>query len=255
MLRKLVIGVVIANLMLVLGGVITSNKSGELRFAEAQQNSTGPITVSAVVPEFLELNAKLYKMKADGSDIDWDAGTQTTINFGTLKEVTNPDGSFAYLASNTTYAMVMYPVSSGRPYFITQIGTPLTGPGTPIDVAFVVSPDYQGKDILGGVQQGTCPGALGAPKSAAIGTNTIYTSDAQGKTKAIRAYLAVTGPDKNKEIANYSKGYDTSGNPVGTKQYYYDGNNSSNPGPWKPVTKEQKPGSYSGSVTFTLNLS
>ncbi|MDD5617883.1 MAG: hypothetical protein PHG69_02210, partial [Candidatus Omnitrophica bacterium] len=223
----------------------------------ALANGTAQFGVGAVAPQFLEINAILRTVEFNGTgyDINW-ASTPTSLNFGTLVPVVNNvTGEFYYMTGSNAYAVVMYPVTSGRAYKIVQTGSDLSdGAGhTIVPGAYVMTPDYQYADTLGGVAQGAMPAgaSLAAPQSAVdtgIG-NDVYTSNTAGTSKAIRAFMAITGPDADGNIRNYSQGHNGATG-VGTAQYYQQGT----VGDWDPVTQDQYPASYSGSVTFTLNL-
>ena len=250
MLRKLIAGTIVVNFVFMLASVLTTS---DLRTSGlALANTTATFGVGAVVPQFLEINADLYQLD-DNGDIDWQSNPGS-LDFGTLQEVTNASGALLYMAGENAYAVVMYPITSGHQYELAQTGTPLTnGAGDTIpNGAYVMTPDYQELDTMGGVAQGAMPGGayLSPPISAVGNINPIYTSDTIGITVAVRSFLAITGPDVNGNIMNYAQGHngDTG---VGTAQYYH-GNGVT--GNWEPVTQSQPDGSYSGSVTYTLNL-
>lgn len=251
MLRKLIAGVIVVNFVFMLVSALTTS---DLMTSEvAIADNTATFGVGAIVPDFLEINAVLHELDDDG-EIIWTSNPQS-LNFGTLQPVMN-ETTVWFMESENAYAVVAYPVSSGRAYQLGETGTMLTnGAGDTIpDGAYVMTPDYQYLDEMGGGQQGAMPaGAYLSPPDSAVGINrVVYTSDASGTGKAIRAYLSIRGPDENGEIKNYREGHD-GGTGVGQEQFYYD---PSNPGAsnWEPVTQSQSGGSYSGSVTFTLNL-
>lgn len=257
MLRKLIVGVIVANFVFMLVGVLTTFDRNQSGIAVAAGNNTASFGVGASVPQFLEVNAVLrtvtYNTTTGVYDIDWNS-SPSSLDFGTLAEVNNTaTGAFYYMAGANGYAVVMYPVSSGRAFTIQETGTVLTNGGgaTIPSAAYVMTPDYQTQDLLGTVAQGSMPAgaSLATPRSAVGTSSTVYTSDASGTAKAVRAFLAITGPDSSGYIRNYAQGHNGSAG-VGAAQYYQ-GNGQNN---WQPVTKNQPSGSYTGSVTFTVNL-
>ena len=212
--------------------------------------------VSAVMPQWLEINAILKTVDLDPLsgiyDINWNSNP-ASVDFGTLVPVTGPQGQFYYMTGTTAYAVIMYPATSGRAYKLNETGTNLTSAGgnTIVPEAYVMTHDYQWLDTIGSQQQGQMPAgaSLAFPQSTVGNNKLVYTSDAAGTTKAIRSFLAITGPDTNGNIMNYSQGHNGAAG-QGTAQYYQ-GNGQNN---WLPVTMNQAAGTYTGSVTFTLNL-
>ena len=251
MLRKLIIIVVVVNFMFMLAGVLTTFDQGNRGIAVADNVANFGVGVN--VPSFLEINADLYELDEEGL-IDWESNPGS-LNFGSLVEVRN-ETTVWFMAGENAYAVVMFPVSSGRGYEITQTGTALTnGGGDAIpEGAYVMNPSYQYEDELGEEPQGAMPGgAFCSPPVSAVGNaNPVYTSDGDGTAKAIRTFLSITGPDENEEIKNYAGGYNGDQG-VGDEQFYYDPANP-NASDWEPVTQSQPGGEYSGSVTYTLNL-
>lgn len=253
MLKKLIIGIIMVNFVFMLVGVLTTIERTDNGIAVAANTAT--FGVGATVPSYLEINAILrtvaYNATTSSYDIDW-GSSPSSLDFGTLVEVNNAQGVFSHMAGANAYAVVMYPTTAGRAYTILEEGGTLqNGSGDTIpNAAYVMTPDYQQLDTLGGVAQGAMPfGASLASPQSAVGTRTVYTSDTNGGTRAIRAFLAITGPDSSGNIMNYSQGHNA-GTGVGTAQYYQQGE----VGSWQPVTRDQPSGSYSGSVTFTVNL-
>ncbi|MDD5291879.1 MAG: hypothetical protein PHY46_01665 [Candidatus Omnitrophica bacterium] len=254
MLKKLMVSIVVVSFVLMLAGPLTNYDRTETTATAADNVAT--FSVDASIPQYLEINAILRTVEYDTElatyDINWDS-SPSSLDFGTLVEVEDENGDFSYMAGANTYAVVMYPITSGRSYSIVQSGGVLQdAQGNTIpNAAYVMTPDYQNQDLLGTAAQGAMPigASLAAPQSAVGNNHTVYTSDANGTAKVIRAFLAITGPDANGNIMNYTRGHsgDTG---VGIAQYYH-GNGKTN---WSPVTKNQPSGSYSGSVTFTVNL-
>jgi len=254
MLKKLIASITIASFVFMLAGPLTNSDRIETTATAADNVAT--FTVDASVPQYLEINAILRTVEYDSQlgeyDINWDS-SPSSLSFGTLVEVEDDNGDFSYMAGSNAYAVVMYPITSGRAYTIVQTGSVLQDSQGNIipNAAYVMKPDYQNQDLLGTAQQGSMPtgASLAAPQSAVGNNHAVYTSDASGTAKVIRAFLAITGPDANGNIMNYSRGHSGSSG-VGVAQYYH-GNGQTN---WSPVTKNQPSGSYSGSVTFTINL-
>jgi len=244
MLRKLIVVAIVANFLIIMGSVFTSI-DWRTNGSAIADNTTAIYSVGANVPEFLEINALLMPLDANG-DPDWNH-TASSIDFGTLEPI-YVNGSLSHLMGHDAYAAVMFPVTSGRRYQLVQSGTALegglSGNSTIPDGAYVMIPDYVAEDRIGNVTQGAFPtGATLHPPVSAVGVNhPIYTSNPAGTTKAIRAYLAIPSPDP--DIRNYSRG-SQGGQGQGSAQIY-DG--------WQPVTTNQESGDYDGSVTFTLNL-
>jgi hypothetical protein len=255
MLRKLIITTIVVNFVFMLAGVLTTFDRSNMGIALA--NNTASFGTGATVPQFLEINAILRTVEWNATtgiyDINWQS-SPNSLNYGTLVQVNYTNGQFAYMAGDMAYAIIMYPITSGMPYDVKQSGTILSdGQGHTIpNAAYVMTPDYQGQDTIGGQQQGNMPNgaSLAAPQSAVGNNHLVYTSDNDGTSKAVRAFLGIVGPDVNGNIRNYAQGYDINGNPQGAAQYYQ-GNGQNN---WTPVTQNQPAGQYSGSVTVTVNL-
>lgn len=260
MLRKLIITAIVGNFVFMLVSVLVP-VGGWIKYAAIADNETSKTYVtSTFVPEFLQLNAQLWKMKPDGSDIDWSAGNQMSFDIGNLTEKTGAGG----LWGENSYAAIFVPATSGRKYKVTWTGMPFTGPNGAMigaigdnntklaEDAFLVIPDYQSQDLYipdkPETEQGKCPGIVGAPDRV-VTPGTVYTSDSGGLGRILRAYIGVTGnPDGT--WTSYTKGHiGKDPDPKGTNKPY-------NPGTtWDVVTQNSPSGTYtSGSVTFTLEL-
>jgi len=245
MIKKLIVLVMTVSFVFMLGGGLNTSNIKLSDIAKA--DTTVGWDVSAVVPSGLEITGSLFLLKSIAGvvDIDWDS-SPTSVDFGTLVPVTNVDDEFLYMSGANAYAAVLVASTSGKKYSITQTGSDITSGGDKIPAgAYILSPDYQEKDVLGTSEQGACPGIVAAPKSAVGADQFIYTSDLAGKAKLIRAFLSIGGPDANGEIANYSQGHNGATG-IGAKQLYED--------TWEPVTGDQPAGTYSATISFTVNL-
>lgn len=181
----------------------------------------------------------------------WGGATFTTspfnVDFGTLAPVSDNQGNVLYMEGAYWYSVMLIANTSGQAYHIAYQGAQTTG-GLP-DSAVLMMPDYSEADILGvapfTVVQGPMPASafLGSPTSA-FGTGTVYTSEAAGSGRIIRAYFTISGPPAGAQYPfNYSRGYTSAGAGVGVQQLYT---------AWQPITPNQSPGVYSGTFTFTL---
>jgi len=260
MLRKLIVGTIVVNFVFMLAGVLTTFDHNS-NIGVALANTTATFGTGAQVDQFLAINAVLKTVEWNSTsgkyDINWNTNPGS-LNYGTLVPVTNNQtGEFYYMAGANAYAVIMYPVSNaGSVYYLKQSGTVLQSAGgaTIPDAAYVMTPDYQNLDQINGQNQGEMPGnaALAGPQSAVGNNHLIYTSDAAGSTRAVRAFLAITGPNEQGYIRNWSKGYNSSNpNPDGQWNWYHGGGGQNN---WQPVLQSQPAGQYSGSVTVTVNL-
>ncbi|MFC1646410.1 hypothetical protein ACFL2Y_04460 [Candidatus Omnitrophota bacterium] len=252
MLRKLIIGAIVANFVFMLLGVITT--TDDFLTPSFANETSFTTSASANVPDILQLvSVGLRRIDASLNITDpWaEVGTSaaTSLNFGELVY----ESEFGALRNEFYYVQVMIPVSSGRAFTISQYGDALSGPGTFPNNRFVITPDYAGKDEfkIGDdfeAQEDMPSGAYLASPTTAVGDKVIYTSDSEGTTCIIRGVLSIPmEPAGSDEFPfNYSRGTDKDGNPDGTKQYY---------GGWEQLKPgDVPPGDYSGSVTFTLNL-
>ena len=254
MFRKLIVGAIVVNFLFMLAGVIAPT-AAKFRDSALAGNTTAEYLASCTVEEQLEINANLYKMLPDGSDIDWDSPA-TELDFGTLEPVVDENDTILYMAGADSYAAVMYPATSGREYNLVVSGEVLVGSegGTigegSTEDAYLVVPDYQWQDEMGGETQGEPPTDAYVGEVAQIGTasnHVIYTSGAEGKTKAVRAYFGIGGPDADGKKSSWSKGHNGAEG-QGTEQDYDEGVD------WDLVPPDQKAGDYTGSVTLTLTL-
>lgn len=229
----------------------------------AQTSVTGPTGGSTVeVPEALEFSyAKVVRMDADANETDpFNEGTDISsapdFNFGMLKEVLDSDSAFLYMRGQYYYYVLLIATTAGRPYRITETGSQLSGNGTTIPVESVLlNPLYMWADALtkdaGGnwIAQGAPPsGATVGPITTACSStpSTVYEDTNLGASRLVRAAIAIAGPAAGQTYpTNYSRGYDASGNGQGSTQTY---------SAWRPITKDQTTGIYSGTITFTLTL-
>ena len=239
MLRKLIIGAIVANFAFMLIGVITTTDDF-LRPSFANTTISG--SASATVPQILELiSGGIRKIDANESlgDNPWDYPNVTSFDFGTLVY----DSDLGYSTGEYFFVTLMIPVTSGRPYTITETGS-ITGTGN-IDDAFLNIPDYQYDDVLGTSTQEAMPGdATLGTVSSAVGSNLVYQDGgSSGESKIIRGVIAISGPPAGESFPiNYPGGHDGSTG-VGTKNEF---------ATWTPITGDTPGGSYSGSVTYTL---
>jgi hypothetical protein len=246
MLKKLIIGVIVANFVFMLGSIITT-RDDILVPSFASTTIGGP--ASAHIDGVLELisggikqipyneplgnNPWLYPNATNGYDL------------GTLLYQSDQ----GYFIGANYYCTLMIPVTSGRPYRIVQSGTSLTGAnGTIADNGFMQIPSYQWSDVLGNATQGAPPADAfcGAITSAAGSGHVVYEDGGtSGVTKIIRGIVSIGQPEAGQTYPrNFSRGYN--GNQSqGTEQVFSS---------WTPVGAETQPGDYSGSVTYTLNL-
>jgi len=265
MLRKLIVGAVVVNFMLILISVVAPTVA-KYQDAAIAANTSASYTAGATVTEILEINANLFSMLANGSDINFESNP-SSMDFGALSPVEDENNTILYMAGNTSYAVVMYPATSGRAYQLLFTGEALTGnqggsigDGTDATLgstqdAYVVVPDYQWLDKIGPSAQGAPPtgASVGFPARVATSTNhVLYTSGPAGMTRAVRAYFGIGGPPVSGIIKSCSKGHNgaldctASG---GADQEYNEG------AAWDLVQPDQKAGAYSGDVTFTLTTS
>lgn len=260
MMRRLIVGAIVVNFLFMLVSVFAPSGI-KLENTALAVNTTAGYTATGTVLEVLEINAILKEMLPDGSDINF-ASNPSGLDFGNLVAVKNVNNTILYMRGSKSYATIMYPATSGRKYKLQVTGEPLTGSnggsigdgsngviGSTQD-AYVVVPDYQWADTLGGVTQGAPPpGALvKTPARLASATNyVLYDSGPAGFGRAVRAYLGIGGPAVNGKITSCSQGHN-SASCEGTAQDYDNG------GTWDLVTPNQLAGNYDGSVTFTLTL-
>lgn len=260
MLRKLITAAIVGNFVYMLASVLApiSNWKGNSVIADINNDTTVTYGASANVSEFLELNAELHPLIQTGPnewDINWGVNA-TSLAYGTLSEREGAGG----LWGENGYAAVFFPVSSGRRYQILWTGTVLTGPGgaqigagadnqtgSTVD-AYLVQPDYVYQDKWEGQwEQGSCDGCrVGEIAKVASTNEDVFTSNNAGEGAIVRAYLGVTGIPQGTWV-NYSEGRDGDTG-IGNSQPYVYGSF------WDVVTTSQRAGSYTGSVTFTLNL-
>lgn len=246
MLRKLIITTIVVSFLFMLGGVITSI-DGVLPGLLANTTISG--FASATVPDILELFGDIRAIPANTTNPNpWDFPATTDLDFGTLVY----EEELGALRGENYFVALMIPVSSGRKFEITQTGSSL-GPGAFPDNRYVVTPDYSAADAWDesdplATAQGSMPtGAfLGAPTTAA-GTNNVYTSDTGGTTKIIRGWLSIPLKPLDEDFPfNYAQGYDVSGVGQGAIQRYTG---------WEQLSLgDAEPGTYTGTVTFTLSL-
>lgn len=222
--------------------------------AGAQSTAVGPSgSATATVPSFLEFSmSQVVKMSVEAGDTDpFNDGTvlsSPAFDFGTLRELKNTKDEFLYMRGEYFYYVLMIAATSGRRYKITETGSVMSGAGGDLSrESVLLIPDYQWLDELGGVAQGAPPGGafVGSVTTACATDNLVYQSDTTGLARLVRAIIAVSGPPIGADYPfNYSRGYNgTVGQ--GTKQEYLQ---------WKPIGKDQRSGSYRGTVTFTLVL-
>ncbi|MBL7130629.1 MAG: hypothetical protein ISS45_04430 [Candidatus Omnitrophica bacterium] len=246
MLRKLIVGAIVANFIFMLVGVITTTDN-LLVPTFANTTISGP--AYANVAEILELISGGIKQipydEPQGNNPWLYPNATNGFDFGTLVYLEEE----GYLVGANFYVTLMIPVTSGRAYRITESGTSLIGEGDPIpDNAFLNIPSYQYLDELGNETQGVMPGdAFCGPVTSAAGNGHVVYEDGgdSGEIRIIRGIIAIGQPpvDENYPI-NYPGGYNGAQG-IGTKYEFTS---------WEPVTPNQQPGDYDGSVTFTLSL-
>lgn len=262
MLKKLIVGAIVANCVIMLASIIVPTAvKYEQQTAEAQ-NTTAQYLASCTVTPALEINAVLKEMLPDGSDIVW-TSTPASMDFGTLSAVEDVNGTTLYMGGAKSYAVVMFPATSGRQYNLQFTGEVLTGSaggtiGDGADAvvgstqdAYVVVPDYQWLDVIGSSTQGAPPtGALvGDPaRISTASSHILYSSGPAGFTRAVRAYIGVGGPSEAGKISSWTLGHNGATG-QGTEKLYNKGS------AWDLVQPDQKAGTYTGDVTFTLTLS
>jgi len=261
MLRKIVIGAIVVNFLIMLASVVAPT-AARFRDNAIADNTSAEYLATCTVDESLEINAKLYRMLPDGSDIDWSTAYDT-MDFGTLSAVKDENETTLYMGGNYSYAAVMYPATSGREYDLVFSGETLSGDqggtigdggdgqeGSTQD-AYLVTPDYQWQDLLGDDPQGEPPAGASVglvQRVASANNHVLYTSGSAGFTRAVRAYLGVGGPPESGVVSSWSQGHNGAEG-QGTEQEFNEGS------AWDLVQPDQTAGDYSGSVTFTLTLS
>jgi len=269
MFKKVIKTAILVNLVFILVSTMTLGDSRYEQAATADNTTT--YSVGATAPWFLEINSQLkyfvYNETLGASDIDWDS-SPSSLDFGDLVEATDSsDNGLGWMTGENAYAVVMAPVTSGREYRILFTGGPLTGAsgtiGTGSDAgegstqdAYLVVPDYQHLDLIYtsddlNITQGAPPSGATVRPVARAGSASdyeIYTSGTAGLSRIVRAYLGIGGPpDVGVNVSSCTQGHNA-GTCVGTEQVFSPGSI------WDIVTKNQPGGAYSGSVTFTLDL-
>lgn len=244
MIRKLIVGAIVLNFAFILSGVITSTFNMLPSSFAANTTIDGP--ASAHVDGILELQSGgIRKIPANTTGVvnPWLFPNSTTFDFGSLVF----DSTQGYYTGQFYYTTLMIPVSSGRPYKITEFGTALTGANSTIQSnGFLQIPDYNEADQLGGVAQGSIGDARCSPPSSAVGTHDVYVAGLTGAVRIVRGIIAISGPPVGEtKPTNYDKGHDATGAGVGTKQQFAG---------WLPVDQNTRAGDYSSSVTYTLSL-
>ncbi len=242
MLRKIITGVIVANFAVMLIGILISTDN--LVIPKSYANTTRQdYHVTANVAEMLAINANLYPMDENGEP-DW-GNPAYEVNFGTLLPV-EVNGSISHFMGAEGYAVVMYPITSGRPYDLYEESGPLYNgveDATIPDGAYVMIPDFIWDDQYGGPDSRMPAGAIiSAPVSAVGINNHIYTSGPDGEGAAVRAYLGI--PADPDDILTYSRGSGSQGHEGSALTY----------GDWEPITVNQPPGDYDADVVFTIAL-
>lgn len=242
-MRK-VIAMIVAVILLGIGGVCFAG-------------NTAQFTVKANVTEVLELDYWVRWAHSSEDVIDtsvlggkrayWpdeEDGVHSGLANGDLdfevawKNVSDPDDSsvvYAQYFAKKYYTVFLVPRTSGRPYEISQScdGFTNTMTGNSLPKALVMVPDYQVNDKIAGFPQGAKPSVdkLGIKAYAVVGApgNLIYDGNA-GKSRIIRCYygLATGNSDPVKHPIT---------DPDATAQI---------------IGGDTLPGTYSGTVTFTM---
>jgi len=241
MLKKLITGVIVANFAVMLIGVFISTDN--LVIPKSYANTTADWHVTANVEEMLAINAELYPLDVNGEP-DWE-NPASEVNFGTLEPVYVND-TLSHFMGTEGYAVVMYPITSGRPYDLYEESGPLYNTvedATIPDGAYVMIPDFIWDDQYGGPDSRMPTGASISEPVSAVGINNhIYTSGPDGDGAAVRAYLGI--PADPEDILTYSRGSGAQGH-EGVELTYDD---------WEPITVNQPPGDYDADVIFTITL-
>lgn len=252
MLRKILIGAIVANFAFILVSVLVPSGIQLPDLAVAAQN-TSSFGVKASIAASSAFDTFLYELV--GNDIVWnDLGD--TMEFGELT-----DNGFGHLTSKKTYAVVMIPATQGQPYTITATGGPLTvdpkgsiGAGednqtNSTEDAYLLVPDYQWQDRFDpdvNISQGHPGGTVGqVARLGKANNHEVFKSDT-GFSRIIRSYVGITGvPEPGVVISSNSLGYDGS-TAMGVDQPFVPGD------AFDAITKDQPAGTYSGDVVFTL---
>jgi len=242
-----------------------------MTFAQSVVGPSG--TASATVGGLLEFSLKTVKKMQSGVDVDpfnqgTDVSSSPSFAFGNLTSVKDTTvgsptfGQFLYMRGDFFYYVLMIAATSGRRYKITETGTQLaSGVNTLPKESILLIPDYQWKDQQG-IVGSTTDALLAPPTGASVGPVTsaclsnslIYQSDNSGLGRLVRAIVAISGPAAGSALPfNWSLG--SNGSAGQGIQQFFDGTLAGQSGlKWKPITPDQPPGTYSGTVTFTLTL-
>lgn len=192
--------------------------AGTAPYASAAQFTSPAKTVTANVPSTLSLNIVLKRNDFAGTIIqNMDFGNLVDIGTGTLRS--SPTGT---TGTGAVYAAITPVVQGGLPYTITQDGSPMSNgtttlPTGPLVVKAVYEPLDQTPSGSPQPAGSTTPTQAGA---SWVGTRTLYTSGGTGAIRTVTAFYSITD--------------DALAGSTGS------------------VPTTQAPGSYTGTVTFTL---
>ncbi len=259
MLRKLIIGVIVANFAFMLISVITTTGSKFINTADA--NTTVPYAVSAVVTPQLSLVGTLLRFASTQGSFNWTAGTPaSSVDFGTLEPEMN-GSQILYMRGQYWYGAVLTASTSGRRYEIKETGAVLSNgaggsignPSSTTEDAYLMVPDYAALDEwYPGAPQGNMQtgGYLGFPARAVSTNYIVYHSEAAGSSRMVRSYMSIRGQPANQQpLFNNQQGTNLNQQGVGPQQNYDPGANG-----WNTVSPDQPSGSYTGSITYTVVL-
>jgi len=270
MRKKLLKSIVVANFVLIIGGVLFTVSDSPITRNSVEANTTFAGQAVLDVPEFLDLGSAILRIDKDanitgqtGADI-WDFGTRvTSFDFGNLEPITNTSNTnqILYMGSEYYFAVVMYPSTSGIPYDIKQSAGQLQCTGdcaqagaTIPNNGFLSIPAYYAGDKTSptGTAQGNKPSAatIGQAGSAVATGRQIYSSGGTAVSRIVRTYLTLGGPDAGGYIRSCQSGYAADGSCATWGTDYTPTWNGG-------VTPSQPSGNYRASqdITFTISKS
>ncbi len=205
---------------------------GSLSWARTSVNISAEARVPDLPPQITVILLKSPEWGFDKEKGPWEGSTrELAMGFGELG-YTLKDGTDAGLwFSKYSFCAVIYTKPFGKPYEIRSTAS-LSGPGVLPTGCFGLVPHYAEEDVWEypdgtRIKQGPMPpGAALGPPGPAKGTRLIYSSEpGNGTARIIQAYYSIP-PYKEKGETDF-------------------------PG-FEPITLDQRPGAYTGTVTITI---